>query len=306
MKMSENRGNKMTENIAGNNELIPFWLKSLGGLSRNIPNFYKIKEKLMWILMPIIRGKNYRTVIKYDLGQRIYLHLDDWIPIQLFWMGVYFVERKQTEHFKKLIKPGDIVIDVGAHIGYYTLIAAARVGKSGHVYAFEPTSNTFKILQKNIQMNNFTNVSLYNLAISDKEGYVELYLSDTINTGATSITVSEFFSGKIEKAKCITIDSFLKKENIKKVDLIKIDVEGAEPKVLRGMKELLSKQSPKILIEINEERLKSFGYSKDYIYKFLLNKGYKAYDTHGNKIKPIYNYVEGNLILFSKSDPVED
>jgi len=134
-----------------------------------------------------------------------------------------------------------------------------------------------------------------------------LYLSDAINTGATSITVPEFFSGKIERVKCITIDGFLKRENIKKVDLIKIDVERAEPKVLMGMKELLSKQSPKILIEINEERLKSAGYSKDYIYKFLFNEGYRAYDISGDRIKPIYNYVEGNLILFSssKSDPAE-
>jgi len=304
--MSRSKSSKMPEdiNIKNNNddnEFIPFWLKLLGQLSRNIPNFYKIKDKLMWILMPKVRGKNYRTIIRYDLGQKILLHLDDWIPIQLFWMGVYYVERKHTEHFKKLIKPGDIVIDVGANIGYYTLMAAARVGKRGHVYAFEPASHTFKILQKNIQINGFTNVSLYNLAISNEEGYVELYLSDSINTGATSITVPELFSGKVEKVRCITIDNFLNKENIKKVDLIKIDVEGAEPKVLRGMNKLLSEQNPKILIEINEERLRSAGHSKDYIYEFLASKGYKAYDISGKKTKPIHNYVEGSLILFSKS-----
>ena len=85
------------EDIENEHESIPFWLKSMGRLSRSIPNLYKVKEKLMWILMPKIRSKGYKTIIKYDLGQKIFLNLDDWIPIQMFWMGFYFVERKETE-----------------------------------------------------------------------------------------------------------------------------------------------------------------------------------------------------------------
>jgi len=289
---------------------IPFLIENLGKLSRHIPNFLNLRGKLMWILMPKIRGRNFKTIIRYDLGQKISLDLDDWIPIQIFLTGFYFVEKKHTEYFKKLIKTGDVFFDIGAQIGYYTIIASTRVGKKGHVYSFEPFPPSFQVLRNNIQMNNFQNVSLYNLAVSDKKEYTWLYLQNRENSGsATFISSKQFFkqekAGYITKVECTTIDDFIREKNIQKVDLIKIDTEGAEPKVLSGMQNLLSSGCPKILIEINEKQLNSFGYFKEYIYEYLSDRGYKAYDISGNKIKLISKYVEGNLVLFLKGNKYE-
>jgi len=278
----------------------PVWLKTIGKISRTLPNYPKLKWGLMLVFKNKIKGKNYRTIIRYDLGQKIILNLDDWIPSQMFWCGLYLVEKKETEFFKKLIERGQIVIDIGANIGYYTLMAAARVGKNGKVYSFEPFSSTFDLLQENIRINKFENVILSKIAVLDKEGTIELHLSSVTNTGSTSISFPPNYSGKKENVKCITLDKFIKEKELKKVDIIKIDVEGAEVKVLNGMKKLLSTQSPKVLIEINEENLNALGSSKEDIYDFFKKLGYQAYDIKTSK--NIKEFIEGNLILFYKKE----
>jgi FkbM family methyltransferase len=278
----------------------PVWLKTIGKISRALPNYPKLKWGLMLIFKNKIEGKNYRTIVRYDLGQKIVLNLDDWIPSQIFWCGLYLVEKKETEFFKKLIEKGHIVIDIGANIGYYTLMAAARVGKNGRVYSFEPCSSTFKLLQENIKINKSENVVLSEMAVLDKEGNIELYLSEKTNTGSTSISFPTKYSGKKENVKCITLDKFIKEKKLKKVDVIKIDTEGAELKVLKGMEKLLSVQSPKVLIEINEENLNALGSSKEDIYAFFRKLGYQAYDIKTSKI--IKEPIEGNLILFYKKE----
>ena len=246
-----------------------------------------------------MRNKNYKTIIQFDLGQKIYLDLKDWLQSQLFWMKIYYIERKETEYFKRILKRGDIVVDVGAHIGYYTLISGARVGKEGHVYSFEPNPETFKRLKRNVQLNNLNNISLYNIGLSDKEEFLTLNLPTSINTGTAGITIPENFSGKSLKVKAIPLDKFIEKNNIKKVDIIKIDVEGAEIKVLKGMMETIRKFKPKIFIEINNKKLKAAGFSKEEVYNLLKKENYKAFQiVNKDKIEPLSEIIEGNLILF--------
>src|SRR5258708_4586206 len=106
-------------------------------------------------------------------GQRMWL--DDKDSLELATREIY--EPMETRLFKKEIKPGQTVLDIGANIGYYTLIAAKLVGPSGKVYAFEPDPTNFKILKKNVERNGHSNVVLVNQAVADKNKKVRLYLN---------------------------------------------------------------------------------------------------------------------------------
>jgi len=149
-----------------------------------------------------------------------------------------------TSHFCSLLREGTKVADVGASLGYYTLLAAKRVGKSGGVLAFEPNPFRFKYLLRTIQINGWENVTAYKLFVSDFD-------SPEKNT--------------------VTLDSIVAGG----ADVVKIDVEGMELQVLRGMKRLLSK-GVRVICEVHPKQLPSDGlrdissFLRDYDYEFYL------------------------------------
>ena len=146
-------------------------------------------------------------------------------------------------------KEGDIVIDVGAHIGPYTLKASKRVGLNGKVIAIEADPENFDILNRNIQLNKLTNVIALNYAAYSKEDKIKLYLlkeknhlTQNINTVMTDRANNE---KKFVEVQANTLDYLLQSNGIKheQVNWIKIDVEGAEFDVLKGAKNILSKSN---------------------------------------------------------------
>jgi len=116
------------------------------------------------------------------LGHKMYLDVKDALRLSI--NGVY--EPFETELVRKEVKKGDVVLDIGANIGYYTLIFAKLVGQEGEVLAFEPDPNNFALLKKNIEINGYRNVSLLQKAVSNRSGKIRLYLSDS-NPGAHTI-----------------------------------------------------------------------------------------------------------------------
>src|SRR5919108_2279201 len=161
----------------------------------------------------------------------------------------------------ELFRPreGDIVIDVGAHIGKYTLIASKRVGPNGKVVAIEADPDNFDALNRNIQLNKLSNVIALNYAVYSKEKEIKLYLpSGGGESSYTKYNTIMFNRAQGEKkfleVKANTLDSLLLSNMIRqeKVNWIKIDVEGAEYEVLKGAKDILSKCSDiALLIEIH-------------------------------------------------------
>jgi len=85
---------------------LPLWLKILGFCIRSIPNFYKFKQGVVLASKYVTDKKGYKTIVKFDLGQKILLNLDDWIPLQIFWSGIYLTEKMETILFKKIVKRG--------------------------------------------------------------------------------------------------------------------------------------------------------------------------------------------------------
>lgn len=176
-------------------------------------------------------------------GHKMFLDSKD--SLNLFVNGDW--EPIETELFKTKIKEGNVVLDMGAHIGYYTLIAARIVGDRGMVYAFEPDIDNFNTLQKNIEINGYKNVKLIQGAVSNKTGKAKLYLSED-NKGDHRIYDSHDNRNFIE-IETIRLDDYFK-NNTSKIDFIKMDIQGAEWAAIQGMPDLLKKnEGIKIITE---------------------------------------------------------
>jgi FkbM family methyltransferase len=158
-------------------------------------------------------------------------------------------------HLADALRPGMVVLDIGAHVGYYTLVAARAVGPSGKVHAFEPCAETLSLLRTNVRANGFANVEIHPFAAgsgdskrtlhvtgsSDSHGLFPHPLTETVRTTEVrTVRAAQVIQGR--------------------VDLVKIDVEGAEFEVLDGMRDLVSSEDPSVLvIEWNPACLRNAG-----------------------------------------------
>lgn len=184
---------------------------------------------------------------------------------------------------KSILKEGMTFIDIGANVGTYSYMASKIVGDTGRVFAFEPHPGCFSILKKITKK--CKNIIAYQKAVSDKEGIIKFHIS-TNNSAAHSIYGSEEKSNAIN-VESVRLDDIFKDEN-KKIDLILMDVEGAEPSVIDGMKFLLSTNSNmQIITEFNTECLNRANYSPNVFLNDLSANGFTLYiiDELDNSLK---------------------
>ena len=149
------------------------------------------------------------------------------------------------------LKEGDVVLDIGANIGYYVLIESQLVGENGRIYAVEPVQNNFALLKENLQLNNLHNVSTFNFAFGEKTAKSKIYISDEANLCSMNKQGS---GGRIigsEEVSVFTVDAFLKDKVAP--NFIRMDVEGYEYEILKGMPKTLS-SNIKMLIELHPWR----------------------------------------------------
>jgi len=154
--------------------------------------------------------------------------------------GIGCWEPTETEIFKKLVKPGMTVVDIGANIGYYSLMASRLVGETGKVYAFEPFERTYGILNRNIEVNGFKNITALRKAVLNRVGTMTLHCA---KYSPANVSITE--TGASFDVPCTTIDHEF--EGIK-IDVIKMDIEGAEALVLAGMQNVIRNNPNLILI----------------------------------------------------------
>jgi len=172
-------------------------------------------------------------------------------------------------------------VDVGANVGYFTLLMAKLVRHSGRVIAFEPTQHTFGILKDNIRLNSLNNVMVEQLALCDHDGALQFHegpLGFEVYNSAGEIThpsaASQTFTTR--SVQCTTLDTYLGVHNISTVDVIKLDVEGAELLVLKGMEDTLQANPQAILIiEFADQTTQGFGYSARDIAVWLKERGWQ-------------------------------
>lgn len=216
-------------------------------------------------------------------GHKMYLDSTDSIGLSI--KGTF--EEFETESIQKEIKNGDIVLDIGANIGYYTLIFAKLVGESGRVYAFEPEPNNFALLKKNVEINGYQNVILVQKAVSNKSGKTNLYLHK-ISGGGHRIFQAPENSNFIE-IDVTSLDDYFKNVNVI-IDFMKVDVEGSEVGVIEGMSTLLQKsKNLKIMTEFIPSFISKFGVRPENYLKMLIDNRFELYDIDRNekKVKPV-------------------
>lgn len=166
-----------------------------------------------------------------------------------------------------VLKPGMTVVEGGAHSGVTAASIAEAVGKNGHVYTFEPVEEYFSQLRKNMKRNGISNITMLNLALGDKKGYVPIFKHGE-GSGVTRVDSCEEVL-----AYTTTIDEFMKTHDMQ-IDFINLDCEGSELNVLRGAISLLKKARPEIFCEIHRGYLKDLSQSVEDLVNFLRDIGY--------------------------------
>lgn len=149
-------------------------------------------------------------------------------------------EPLMTSIVKNLLRTGDCFVDIGGNEGYFSVLAALKVG-NGKVHCIEPQARLQAVIQKNISLNNTRNLQVYEVALSDSNGTVDLFLRPSTNTGSTSLFNHTKFGGKRQEVRSQTFDSFVKEHSISQVRLLKVDCEGAEDLVILNGKSLFEK-----------------------------------------------------------------
>lgn len=191
-------------------------------------------------------------------------------------------EKKETEYLTGLIHEGFVCIDIGASFGWYTIILSKLVGQKGHIYAFEPLPENYSVLVENIKENQLKNVTTFTVALGDTKKSAKLYLPDVGVSGSLKL---HKFRNNYDEINCEidTFDSIVEKECIEKIDFIKADIEGGEYAFLKGAINSIKKFMPFIMLEIQENSTKLFGYEPNDIFSLLEDLNYKAYYIGDNK-----------------------
>ena len=205
-------------------------------------------------------------------GHKMFLGTKDSLGLSI--KGSY--EELESKLVKKEIQKGNVVLDLGANIGYFTLLFAKLVGNEGKVFAFEPEPNNFALLKKNIEINGYKNITLENMAISNNVGKIKLYISN-IRTGMHRIYPSHFCTKKFVEVKTTTLDEYFKNQDfIEKISFIKMDVEGSELGILKGMKKIFEKNMKlKLLLEFVPSCIKEYGADPSELLKLLTDEGFQ-------------------------------
>jgi len=187
---------------------------------------------------------------------RLWSRADDWVSNQVYWRGWSGYEPETIPLFFRLAARALVTFDVGAYVGFFSLVAA-HANPKARVYAFEPMPTVYERLQMNVRINHLSNVQCVNCAIGDTEGAAEFYSSGSEMQCSSSLSLG--FMRGVERmhsfpVEVVTLDRFVRDNNLDRVDLMKIDTESTEPQVLSGMAETLARDHPLIVCEVLKDR----------------------------------------------------
>jgi len=230
-------------------------------------------------------------------------------------------EKAVVKFLKRELSPGMVCIDVGANVGYYTLLMAKLVGQQGRIIAFEPTPSTARVLTKNVTLNQRSNIVVEELALFNEEGVREFQVGPSgyeVYNSLGAITHPSAVEQNFEnyRVRCVTLDTYLTSSGIGTdgVDLVKIDVEGAELMVLQGMEETMREScNLSILFEFSDWTTAGFGYQSEQIARWLLERNYHLFllksSRHLRKVTSEHlrsgNRPSGKMLLATSSDSLD-
>jgi FkbM family methyltransferase len=257
---------------------------------RGISLISKLRKKLSWAVSLWATPRHKATVkllevnslyilanINEDVGRSIWLE-SEYEPVETaFWI--------------RNIRPNDVCVDVGANIGYFTLLFSSLTAPAGRVFSFEPVQSNVRLMKASIELNQIKNVQVESIALADRDGATEFSVS---TDGAYSSLVNT--GRKAEAAKvqiCMErFETYARKNDIDKIDILKVDVEGAEGLVIAGMGRFLerSSASPRIIqLELTDDNCAAYNMTAQSIADTVVNHGYKMFvvDTLSASLKRI-------------------
>lgn len=247
-------------------------------------------------------------VSDFDGNLEIDLSLSEHMQRRIFWAGYYNLN--MVPLLDKLLKPGMTVIDIGANIGEITMVSAKRVGVSGRVISFEPVDKVASALIFNIQRNNLTQVHVVQSGLSDvARRSVPIYdsygsaASDDENAGRGSLYGNGSGNKPLQNVSITTLDLWATEQPLQRIDLIKIDIEGAELSCLRGAAATLAKFHPMLIVEVQDESATAAGYRTKDILQFLSSFGYEfmAIGNHGQLTSTDATHLAAFQNIFCKA-----
>lgn len=207
------------------------------------------------------------------------LSLSERMQSQIFWYG--YCSRDICITLKRLLAPGMVMVDAGANVGEITMVSAKMVGPSGRVYAFEPVGAIADQLQGNLDLNALSNVSVIRLGLSDREGSGSMFRSEgrfrdgSVHRGLATLYATADRAKVEEDVRLTTLDRYVERAGLSRLDLVKLDIEGAELPALIGAEATLRRFEPYLIIEVQEATSRAAGYEADEILGFLEPLGYR-------------------------------
>lgn len=268
-------------------------------LIRRLPGFWKVRSLFLWLLTEKLGGIVFKNVTVHLLcGETV--RLDSRYPRwhQFIAKGTHEID---VERFLvQCLMPGDVVVDVGAATGKLTLIAAKRVGPAGKVYSFEADETSIRYLHRAIELNALQHVRVENVALGDEDGEARFWKPETaygvfqvpgggtVANGGLSpaensrLAIDRFYPG-VPRTELVCslmrFDTYAKVHGIEHVDLVKIDVDGPDLLVLRGMESFLTSPRPPLIVVESSPYNLDFGTPFEQMFSYLTNLGYEVWAT---------------------------
>jgi FkbM family methyltransferase len=222
-------------------------------------------------LLPFAKDAWQTPRLRTRFGVRFECDLNDKVPRLIYYTGF---DRKDCRILRRLVKPGNVIVDAGANVGYFSLLFANWMRGQGAVHAFEPFPETAARFDRNLNLNSPLRgtVFLHRSALSDFKGRTRMHVPDQTNQGCNYL--GEDGENEVEVT---TLDAFCDRERLMRVDLIKVDVEGSEVALLRGAEETIRRFRPILMIEVNPAALQRFGYGSSDLIQAIGRHGYRMH-----------------------------
>ena len=257
----------------------------LARFTRRIPRFrgwHRLLEPLRRHFVKVYQGRPDRWIVIEDFEGDLRFRVDRaaYMSSVIYWRGIH--SYGEASLIRRFLPSDGVFLDVGANQGELTLVAARRA-PHGRVIAFEPIPQWFALLSENVRLNGLEHVTLVPVALSSREDTLEMFTSDDVclhasfHEGLSTFHRTTYRDVPVGRFPTVPLDLYSQREGLTRVDMIKIDVEGAERAVLEGARATLDRLRPTLILELNEETFGSAGYSSEAIAQPLRSMGYTLF-----------------------------
>jgi FkbM family methyltransferase len=224
-------------------------------------------------------SERYATINDYWGSLKMHVDRASYMGSNIYWKGRH--QHGEIRFVQSILQPNMVFVDMGANQGEFTVVAASLLPQ-GQVMSFEPLASIRRDLEKNIALNGFKNVQVYACGVSDKVGEVPIYTSSdttrqqSFHEGLGTLYKTDYRSEQIDVIKLRKFDDIFEESGLKRLDMIKLDIEGSELYALQGAEKTIRAYKPRyILVELNYETSNAAGYELKTLLQFVENMGYQ-------------------------------